>query len=47
MAGAAFVGALPLLLYFAQHPAAFGAHALEVSVLNTAVRRRQPAAGAA
>lgn len=32
---AALVGALPLLLYFAQHPAAFGAHAFEVSVLNT------------
>jgi hypothetical protein len=42
MAGAAFVGALPLLLYFVQHPAAFGAHALEVSVLNTAYAGDNP-----
>lgn len=35
MALATLLGALPLLLYFVQHPAAFGAHALEVSVLNT------------
>jgi hypothetical protein len=35
MALAALAGALPLLIYFAQHPAAFGTHALEVSVLNT------------
>lgn len=32
---AALLSALPLLLYFMQHPTAFGAHALEVSVLNT------------
>ena len=35
MALAALAGALPLLRYFTQHPAAFGAHAFEVSVLNT------------
>lgn len=35
MALAALLGALPLLFYFVQHPEAFGAHALEVSVLNT------------
>ncbi|HAJ34839.1 MAG TPA: hypothetical protein DCL15_03975 [Chloroflexi bacterium] len=35
MALLALLGALPLLFYFVQHPTAFGAHALEVSVLNT------------
>jgi len=31
---AALIAALPLLVYFASHPAYFGAHAAEVSVLN-------------
>lgn len=34
MLAAALVAALPLLVFFAGHPAYFGAHAAEVSVLN-------------
>lgn len=39
---AALLGALPLLLYFVQHPTAFGAHALEVSVLNSRYAGESP-----
>lgn len=39
---AALLGALPLLLYFVQHPTAFGAHALEVSVLNARYAGENP-----